>query len=73
MLLRPLHLMLFSLLRKIPQDATFDQTAGVRRGQRMVKRSGYAASFDLSAATDRLPISVQKGIIDFLVPGIGVE
>jgi hypothetical protein len=60
--LKPLHDMIFDLLREIPQDGTFDQHKPVKA---LIKRSrsGYLASFDLSAATDRLPVLVQRSIL----------
>lgn len=69
MLLRPIHLMLFGLLKNIPQDATFDQDRGVQMGIQLLKKSGIAYSYDLSAATDRLPIVIQKLLIEYLIPG----
>jgi len=69
MILRPVHLMLFGILRNIRQDATFDQDRGVELGKRVLKRTGFAASYDLSAATDRLPISLQMLLIEHLIPG----
>jgi len=71
MLLRPLHKKLFEVLETIPTDATFDQDAGVLRGMKQVEKTAYAASFDLSAATDRLPLSIQTLIIDHIYPGAG--
>lgn len=71
MLLRPIHLMLFAILKRIPQDATFDQEQGVQRGRSLLKESRYAGSFDLSAATDRLPVSLQSLLIEHLLPGCG--
>lgn len=64
MLLRPIHLMLFEILKSIPQDATFDQEKGVEEGRKMIKQSKIAYSFDLSAATDRLPVSLQSKLIE---------
>lgn len=69
MLLRPIHLMLFGVLKNIPQDATFDQDRGVQEGISILKRTKFAASYDLSAATDRLPIVIQKLLIEFMIPG----
>jgi len=71
MLLRPLHKFLFGILRNIPQDATFDQERGVLAGVEMLKRTGFAASYDLSAATDRLPVLLQSRLIDAFYPGAG--
>jgi hypothetical protein len=69
MLLRPIHMMLFGLLKNIAQDATFDQDRGVQMGIRLLKKNGVAYSYDLSAATDRLPILIQKLLIEYLIPG----
>lgn len=71
MLLRPLHKFLFGILENIPQDATFDQERGVLAGVEMIKETAYAASYDLSAATDRLPVLLQSRLIDAFYPGTG--
>lgn len=66
-LLAPLHKYLFSILRAIPMDGTFNQLKPVYR---LLRRSGIRSFFslDLSAATDRLPISIQTEILNDLVP-----
>lgn len=66
--LNPLHSMLFSFLRSLPNDATFDQRGSVLRCFEKSRLSGCSFGFDLSAATDRLPLSVQ---IEILRPLIG--
>ena len=74
--LKPLHDELFKLLKLIPNDGTFDQDASVKRSIEKSKVSGKAFSFDLSSATDRLPISIQWRILDNLFPlyqGIGLQ
>lgn len=58
--LKPLHHYLFRLLRKIPQDCTFDQSSFQDR----VKDWTEFYSVDLTNATDRFPIQV---IYDVLV------
>jgi len=58
--LKPLHGILFNLLKKIPMDGTFDQ---LRPLDRVPFNRGPIYSFDLSAATDRLPISLQTDIL----------
>ena len=63
-LLHPLHQALFDLLKLVPNDATFDQEASVLRSMDKAMASGAAFSFDLSAATDRLPIRLQAAILD---------
>lgn len=66
-LMRPLHEWLFERLRIIPTDGTFDQVAPV---ELLVKRfvgTEYVASFDLSAATDRLPVAIQIALLEPLL------
>jgi len=64
--LRSLHLYLFDVLRRIPQDGTFDQMAPI--GPLLdFARLGYPSfSFDLSNATDRLPVALQEQILRIL-------
>jgi len=71
--LQPLHSSLFKLLRKLPNDGTFDQDASYRRCQEKAVHFGSAFSVDLTAATDRLPIIIQSYILDVLtdVTGFG--
>jgi hypothetical protein len=57
--LRPLHEWIFSVLRDIPQDGTFNQHGPVERLLKVVSLDQRIYSFDLSAATDRLPVLVQ--------------
>jgi len=58
-------------LEKIPSDSTFDQDRGVAVGMQMLQKSSFAASYDLSAATDRLPVVIQELLVDHLYPGCG--
>lgn len=62
--LRPLHSYLYNCLRKIPQDCTFDQ------GSFKTRKAGSDIyySVDLSAATDRFPISVISHVLKGLLP-----
>lgn len=70
--LTPLHDSLFDLLRIIPNDGTFDQEASIRRSQEKAVKYGCAYSFDLSAATDRLPVLLSASILDsLLIRGLG--
>jgi hypothetical protein len=62
--LKPLHDLLFSLLRKIESDGTFDQIKPVHRLLERHPKCLY--SVDLSAATDRLPIRLQELILQNL-------
>jgi len=52
----------------IPNDGTFDQDASVQRSIEKATVSGCAYSFDLSSATDRLPIIYQSALLDRLLP-----
>lgn len=57
--LKPLHEWIFSVLREIPQDGTFNQMEPVKRLLKVVSFDQKIYSFDLSAATDRLPVLLQ--------------
>jgi hypothetical protein len=66
-LFRPLHDGLFSMLRLIPQDGTHDQWKPVEEWVIPRLRLGLPCfSFDLSSATDRLPVAAQKQILTHL-------
>jgi len=96
--LKPTHLALFSILRDVEQDGTFDQEAclnllvnkrwpGLSREafelhmklgtseQTLDSIYGYDNqtfySFDLSSATDRLPVDLQETILNTIRPGFG--
>jgi len=64
---KPLHDALFEILKKIPNDATFNQGAAFKRAISKSQRSGHCYGFDLSAATDRLPIDLQVSILSGLI------
>nr|DAC76946.1 TPA_inf: RNA-dependent RNA polymerase [Entomophthora muscae mitovirus 7] len=57
--LKPLHDYLFRVLKKIPQDCTFNQGAFWDK----IKDQEYYASIDLTAATDRFPISTISQVL----------
>lgn len=72
----PFHKLLQSVLRAIFSDCTFNQIGNLERVSDSI-RAKYpgsaryrAYSFDLSAATDRLPITLQKAVLG---PLIGLE
>lgn len=69
--MKPLHKMLFGFLRTLPNDATFNQGASVKRCLEKSKLTGCSFGYDLSAATDRLPVTIQRAIIDTILPGLG--
>jgi len=72
-ILQPLHTAILSQLRKIPMDGTFDQISPVKRLVDSVPSGQRFYSFDLSAATDRLPIEIQRDILNILIPGLGTK
>lgn len=71
--LAPLHGAMFALLRLIPNDGTFDQEASIKRSMSKALKAKKAWSFDLTAATDRLPVILTAIIIEFIfkLTGIG--
>jgi hypothetical protein len=68
-LLYPLHSYIFvKVLKKIPQDGTHNQHAPVKKLAERMKANGqtHVWSFDLSAATDRLPLRIQGLLLEAL-------
>lgn len=61
-LLRPLHDFLFGILKLIPQDGTFNQVAPLKLliKSMQARKLKHVWSYDLSAATDRIPVRVQE-------------
>jgi hypothetical protein len=57
-LIEPLSVQVFELLRSIPQDRTFTQDPHIRKGE-----GSKFHSLDLSNATDRFPLTVQKQLL----------
>jgi len=68
--LLPLHESIFRFLRSIPMDGTFNQIAPI---QRLIDfgLSDKFSCFDLSSATDRLPMKLQVDILNGLEKGLG--
>lgn len=62
--LKPLHLYLFSFLRKIDQDVTFNQNSFKDK----IKDWEVFYSVDLKSATDRFPISVISQVLRGRLP-----
>lgn len=68
--MHPLHSFIFKILRKIEEDATFDQDQAVES----LRKNCFGKkvfSFDLSAATDRLPVIIQTHLLEGLITGLG--
>jgi hypothetical protein len=68
--LKPLHDSIFSELGLLPEDGTFDQEKPLRKLVATQSNEKFHC-FDLSAATDRLPIDLQVQILNLLNPGLG--
>lgn len=66
MVLTPLHRSIFAVLKRIEQDGTFDQDKPLRVLLARIGNSCKTFSFDLSAATDRLPIALQVQVLRHL-------
>jgi len=65
--LKPLHDAISEILRSLPNDGTFDQRKAVERCFAKCKNSGFSYGYDLSAATDRLPIALQVSILSAFI------
>lgn len=67
--LRPIHNGVFDMLRQIPFDATFDQRGSVSRFNDALCYLNIknVYSFDLTAATDRLPLIIQTLLISYFI------
>lgn len=63
-LFEPLHSCLFQLFKKLPNDCTHDQQHGFKYAQSLSMKYNCSFGFDLSSATDRLPISSQVAILN---------
>jgi hypothetical protein len=61
-----LHDSLFKALKLIPADGTFDQDAAFSRVISKMDKTQKLSGYDLSAATDRLPIDLQVDILNAL-------
>lgn len=75
--MRPLHLLIFEILSRFRTDGTFNQSAPIARLTRIFKfPHGWVPkttfySLDLSAATDRLPVVLQKTVIEKIFLSLG--
>jgi hypothetical protein len=67
-ILEPIHEYIYSILRNIPQDGTFDQSRPLTTLRGKIDGKSKTYSYDLSAATDRLPLALQVQVLaSFLV------
>nr|UEP19800.1 RNA-dependent RNA polymerase [Sclerotinia sclerotiorum mitovirus 40] len=61
--LTPLHHKLYDVLKSLPQDCTFDQNKGFKD---LLYGGGPYYSFDLTSATDRFPVEIQRAVLSWL-------
>jgi len=59
-LLHPLHVWLFDIFKKMPNDGTHDQSKAFDYAKDLANKYGSSYGYDLSSATDRLPVDVQS-------------
>jgi hypothetical protein len=62
--LRPVHDIVYAILQDIPPDQTYSQAEGISA---LLSRDTYHFCFDLTAFTDRFPMTIVKGILSILV------
>jgi hypothetical protein len=64
--LQPIHYGLGEILRKLPQDCTFDQDKGISSMKSWTLSDQEIHSIDLSSASDRFPITLQCKVMEKL-------
>lgn len=63
--LKPLHDSILELIKQVKTDGTYDQLGVINR---LPKGEGQRyTSYDLSAATDRLPIEIQRDVLGLFI------
>lgn len=72
-LMKPLHDGLFGILANIEQDGTFDQTRPIEKLLDRLPKGTPIYCFDLSSATDRIPITLQKVLLTPFLTAWGAE
>jgi hypothetical protein len=55
---------LYSSLKNVPEDCTFDQSKGVQEIQGYMQKGGKLVAFDLSNATDRFPADLTFDMLE---------
>lgn len=66
LVLKPLHEWMFSALRLLPQDATFDQEGKLREFTKRGYEQVYC--YDLKSATDLIPLALYKELFKPMLP-----
>lgn len=70
-ILKPIEKMLAAFLKELPNDGVYDQNASEMRARSKSLEKGFSFGYDLSAATDRLPLGLQSYILDSILPQLG--
>lgn len=70
-ILKPIEQLLAKFLKSLPNDGVYDQNSSERRARSKSIIAGKSWGYDLSAATDRLPIELQLEVLNLLLPGLG--
>jgi hypothetical protein len=71
--MQPVHRMLTDILRLLPNDGTLNQNLSYRRAREKSIKYGCSYGYDLSAATDRLPITIQVSILRAVFQFYGID
>jgi hypothetical protein len=71
--LKPLHDAIFRLLKDVPMDGTHNQEGPLQLLLERAPKGTVFHSFDLSAATDRLPLEVQMQVLNYLASSLGSD
>lgn len=65
-MLKPLHDFLFDIFKKLPNDGTHDQSKAFDLAVKLSEKYKASYGFDLSSATDRLPVLVQSKFLSII-------
>jgi hypothetical protein len=65
--LKPLHSWMFSILKALPQDATFDQEGKLREFSKRYSDANYFC-YDLKSATDLIPLRLYEELFRAMLP-----
>jgi hypothetical protein len=65
--LKPIHDYLMKVLKRFPCDGTFSHP-NIAKRVRKFTRTGKLNCYDLRAATDRMPVDLQKRVLEELLP-----
>jgi len=66
--LSPLHEWSFKILRSLSSDYSFDHSKGFRQLSKFTFESPYLACYDLSNATDCMPVRFSESVLRYLLP-----